>query len=128
MRTSLVARWLIIAFAGGLVVGSAAGQARPRMWADTVLDLVVDELPRPAHVRANVNHWDPGGETGRHTHAGPTVFVMLEGELEEVLPDGKTRTLKTGQAVWKPAGTSHNVRNASGRSARALAVHLDPTH
>jgi quercetin dioxygenase-like cupin family protein len=127
MRTSLVASWLVVTFAGGLVVGNAAGQARPRMWTDTVLDVVTKELPRSVRVRANVNHWDPGSETGRHTHPGPTVFVMLEGELEEILPDGTTRALRAGQAVWKPPRTHHNVRNASARPARALAVHLDPS-
>ena len=127
MRTSLVAGWLVVVFAVGLLIGHAAGQARARMWADTVLDVIVDELPRSARVRANVDHWDPGSETGRHTHAGPTVFVMLEGVLEETLPDGRTRTLKAGQAVWKTAGTYHNVRNAGERPARALAVHVDPT-
>jgi quercetin dioxygenase-like cupin family protein len=96
------------------------------MRADTVLDVVTGELPRQARVRANVNHWEPGSETGRHTHPGPTVFVMLEGELEEIFADGKTRALRAGQAFWKPPRTQHNVRNASDRPARALAVHLDP--
>lgn len=128
MRTRcLVALAVVLAFAAGLIVGRASGQAKPRMWADTVVDLVTDELPRKARVRANVNHWEPGAETGRHTHPGPTVFVMLDGELEEVLGDGKTRTLKAGQAYWKPPRIDHNVRNVSAQPARALAVHLDPT-
>jgi quercetin dioxygenase-like cupin family protein len=51
---------------------------------------------------------------------------MLDGELEETLGDGRTQTLKAGQGFWKPSRTEHNVRNVSDRSARALAVHLDP--
>jgi quercetin dioxygenase-like cupin family protein len=116
----------VAAFATGLVVGHASGQPPRRMWADTVVEVTTDDLPRRARVRANVNHWDPGSETGRHTHPGPTVFVMLDGELEEVLPDGTRRTLTAGQGFWKPARIDHNVRNASARPARALAVHLDP--
>jgi len=116
----------LAAFGAGLVAGHATGQAPRRMWADTVVDVVTDELPRRARVTANVNHWDPGTETGRHTHPGPTVFVMLDGELEEILPDGTRRTLAAGQGFWKPSRIDHNVKNVSGRPARALAVHLDP--
>jgi quercetin dioxygenase-like cupin family protein len=117
---------VLVAFAGGTAVGGAVAQLRPRMWTEVVLDLVSEEIPRRTRVHANVNHWDPGGETGRHTHPGPTVFVMLDGELEEVFPDGRTRLLRAGQAFWKPARSEHNVRNVSDRRARALAVHLDP--
>jgi quercetin dioxygenase-like cupin family protein len=126
MRTRVAVLGILLAFAGGVAVGQARGQAKPRMWADVVLDVVTDEIPRRARVHTNVNHWDPGAETGRHTHPGPTVFVMLDGELEEIFPDGRTRTLKGGQAFWKPPKTDHNVKNVSGRPARALAVHLDP--
>ncbi len=123
MRRSLsIAVSLALAFAAGVAVG----QARPRMWADKVLDVTTEELPRRARVWVNVDHWEPGAETGRHTHPGPTVFVLLEGELEETLADGKTRTLRPGQGYWKPTGTEHNVRNVTTAPARALAVHLDP--
>lgn len=127
MRSRLiVVLAVLVAFAAGLVVGRARGQAKPRMWADVVLELTTDEIPRRTRVHTNIDHWEPGAETGRHTHPGPTVFVMLDGELEETLADGRTRTLKAGQAFWKPARTEHNVRNVGERPARAVAVHLDP--
>ena len=72
-----------------------------------------------AEIAANVN-------VGRHTHPGPTVFVLLEGELEETLADGRTRTLRAGQGFWNRARGAHNVRNVGSLPARALAVHLDP--
>ena len=34
--------------------------------------------------------------------------------------------LTAGHAYWRPAGQEHNVRNVSGKPARAIAVHLDP--
>lgn len=125
-RGVLVGVAVALAFAAGMAVGQARGQAKPRMWADVVLDVATDAIPPKTRVHTNMNHWEPGAETGRHTHPGPTVFVMLDGELEETLADGRTRTLKAGQAFWKPPRTEHNVRNASDRPARALAVHLDP--
>lgn len=117
---------VLLAFGAGLAVGHARGQAKPRMWADVLVDLVTDELPRRARVHANLDHWDPGAETGRHTHPGPTILVLLEGELEETFADGRTRRLQIGQGVWEPARTDHNVRNVGARPALAVAVHLDP--
>src|SRR5262245_19896480 len=127
-------RWtglLLCVLLVGIGVGRAAGQGgsarpTPRMWADRLLEVATEEIPPRTLVWTSLDHWDPGAETGRHTHPGPTVFVLLEGELEETLANGRTRMLKAGQGYWKPAGTEHNVRNRSDKSARALAVHLDP--
>src|SRR5262245_718355 len=126
-RTAL----LLCIFLVGTGVGRVAGQGgsarpAPRMWSDRILDIVTEEIPTRTRVWTNFDRWDPGTETGRHTHPGPTVFVLLEGELAETFPDGRTRTLKAGQGYWKPAGIEHNVRNRGDKPARALAVHLDP--
>ena len=123
--------FLLCVFLAGIGVGRVAGrsssaQTTPRMWSDRILDVSTDDIPRRTRVWTNFDHWDPGAETGRHTHPGPTVFVLLEGELEETLADGRTRTLKAGQGYWKIVGTEHNVRNRGNKPARALAVHLDP--
>jgi quercetin dioxygenase-like cupin family protein len=126
MRIAWTPGLVLAAFLVGLLVGQAGGQAKPRMWADRVVDVVTDELPRKARVVANIDHWDPGAATGRHTHPGPTVFVLLEGELEETQTDGRTRTLRAGQGIWNRARTAHSVRNVGGQPARALAIHLDP--
>jgi quercetin dioxygenase-like cupin family protein len=126
-RPSLVLPLCVLAaFAAGVGAGRATGQTKPRMWADVVLDTTTDQIPPHTRVHANLDHWEPGAETGRHTHPGPVVFVMLDGELEETLADGTTRTIKAGQAFWKPPRQQHNVRNVGSRPARALAVHLDP--
>ena len=126
-RTAL----LLCVFLVGTGVGRVAGQGSParpapRMWSDRIMDVATEEVPARTRVWTSFDHWDPGAETGHHTHPGPTVFVLLEGELEETLADGRTRTLKAGQGYWKPAGTAHNVRNRGGKPAHALAVHLDP--
>ncbi len=126
MMRALAVVTVLLAFAGGIAVERVRGQATPRMWADLLLDLSTDEIPKRARVHVNLDHWEPGAETGRHRHPGPTVIVVLEGEVEEVLGDGRTRTLKAGQAAWERARTDHNVRNIGGRPARAVAVHLDP--
>jgi quercetin dioxygenase-like cupin family protein len=126
MRREARLGFVLVVFVAGVLVGQASGQAKPRMWADRMLDVVTDELPRKARVVANLNHWEPGADTGRHSHPGPTVFVLLEGELEETLGDGRTRILRAGQGFWNPPRTTHSVRSVGGRPARALAIHIDP--
>ncbi len=121
-RPTVILLALLLAF----VAGVAVGQTKPRMWADVLLDVTTDQIPKRTHVRANLDHWEPGAETGRHEHPGPVVFVLLDGELEETLTDGSKRTIKSGQAFWKPPRQAHNVKNVSDKPARALAVHLDP--
>src|SRR5262249_36016200 len=91
-----------------------------------IMEVATEEIPARTRVWTSFDHWDPGAETGRHTHPGPTVFVLLEGELEETLADGRTRTLTAGQGYWKPAGTAHNGPNRAVKPAHALAVHSDP--
>jgi quercetin dioxygenase-like cupin family protein len=126
LKTTLIVTSVLTAFALGIVYERADSQAPPRMWAETRLKLKTDAIPRPTLVEVKHDQWEPGAETSRHSHPGPAVFVMLEGELEEILPAGEIRTLKSGQVYWKPAQREHNVRNVSGRMARAVVVHLDP--
>jgi quercetin dioxygenase-like cupin family protein len=126
VRFQLMLAWTLVVFGAGLWAGGAVGQSRPRMWSTVLLRTVGDDLPRKVAVQVNDDHWEPGAETGLHRHPGPTIIYVLEGELTEAAGTGST-LLKAGQAVWRPAGHEHNVRNPGGRPARALAVHLDPT-
>lgn len=125
MRFQFMLAWTLVVFGAGLWAGGAAGQSRPKMWTTVLLRTGAENLPRNLAVQVNDDHWEPGAETGVHRHPGPTIIVVLEGELTEAAGTG-TALLKAGQAVWRPARHEHNVRNAGGRPARALAVHLDP--
>ena len=122
-------RWTLLVFAvgvgTGVLVASAASQAKPRMWGDALLSITTDQIPRRVAVRVNDDHWEPGAETGKHRHPGPTIIYVLEGELSETTREG-TVTLKAGQAVWRAPKHEHDVRNTTARLSRALAIHLDP--
>ena len=102
MRRSGVGVLLILAFTSGLLIGRAHGQGPPRMWADVLLDLVSDAIPKRMRVHTNLDHWDPGAESGRHTHPGPTLIVVLEGELSEWVSNGPASLLSAGHAYWRP--------------------------
>ena len=117
--------WMLLAFAAGLLVAGAPGQTAPRMGTSVLLKTTTTQIPRSVALQVNDDRWEPGAETGRHQHPGPTLIYVLEGELSESTLEG-TSTLKAGQAVWRPARHEHNVRNAGARPARAPAIHLDP--
>ncbi len=116
-------------FAAGAAVGLLAGHAvpapAPRMWADVLLTRTTSEIPRTVRLRVHDDHWEPGAEAGWHSHPGPTILYVVEGELSEATRAG-TNALRRGQAVWRPARVEHNVTNPGPGAARALAVHLDP--
>ncbi len=53
----------------------------------------------------------PGGETGWHLHPVPSFGMVLEGELEVTLKDGRKNRLKAGDALAEVVNTAHNGRN-----------------
>jgi quercetin dioxygenase-like cupin family protein len=61
----------------------------------------------------------PGGETGWHRHPVPSFGMVLEGELEVRLKDGRTTVLKAGDALAEVVDTAHN-----GRTVGAVPVKL----
>jgi quercetin dioxygenase-like cupin family protein len=116
---------LVAGSAAGIPIGFALSQASPQMRVDVLLEQVVSGVPQPAQLRVHDDRWDPGAETGVHDHPGPAILAVIEGELVEETPTGRN-ALRTGDAVWRAAKQSHNVRNVSGRPARVLAIHFDP--
>jgi quercetin dioxygenase-like cupin family protein len=117
----------VAAFVVGVMVGVAVvAPAAPRVVSKNVLNLVTDELHwARTNVRVNLNIYEPGVETGRHRHPGPTILHVLEGQLEEEQA-GQTRVLKAGDTVWSTGRAPHNLRNRTTDPTRVLAVHLDP--
>lgn len=75
---------------------------------------VVSNLPRDAGtvVQARVT-WQPGGTSGWHTHPGPVVVTVTEGEVEVTnARDCETRTYEAGEAFLDPGqGNVHIATN-----------------
>jgi quercetin dioxygenase-like cupin family protein len=71
-----------------------------------------------AEVSAMIVELVPGGETGWHLHTVPSVAVMLEGEIEVHLKDGRVKPLKQGESLAEVVNTLHNGKNTSDKPAR----------
>lgn len=65
----------------------------------------------PAEVSAMLVELAPGAETGWHLHPVPSFAMLLEGELEIALKDGRKKRLGAGEAVAEVVGAWHNGRN-----------------
>jgi len=74
-----------------------------------------------AEVSAMIIEIAPGGETGWHLHPVPSFGLILEGELEVCLAEGRKQVFKAGEAIVEVVNTLHNGRNI-GTSAVKLVV------
>ncbi len=73
----------------------------------------------------------PGEEIGNEVHPGVDQFFRIEqGAAEFILNNGKEKhTVKDGEAAIVPAGTYHNVVNASRTEKLKLyTVYAPPNH
>ena len=123
--TCFAASLLLLGGAAGVPIGFALSQTAPQMRVQVLLQHRVSDIPLPANLEVRDDRWDPGAETGVHDHPGPVILAVIEGELVEETPSGRT-TLRAGQAFWRPARQSHNVKNVGAKPARVLAIHFDP--
>ena len=55
----------------------------------------------------------PGEDIGMETHADTDQFIRVEAGRGKAILDGKEHSLADGSAVVIPAGTKHNIVNAS---------------
>ncbi len=53
----------------------------------------------------------PGAETGWHLHPVPSFGMVLEGEMEVTLKDGRSKKMKAGDSIAEVVNTLHNGRN-----------------
>ncbi len=82
------------------------------------------------HAQLVVMSLGAGEEIGNEVHPNVDQFFRIEkGKVRFVLDNGKeTHVAKNGDAVVVPAGTWHNVINASKESAKLYTVYSPPNH
>ena len=66
----------------------------------------------------------PGVAFPPHSHPGEEIAYVLEGLLEYQLEGRPPVTLKTGEALFIPAGTIHSAKNVGSVNAVELATYL----
>jgi quercetin dioxygenase-like cupin family protein len=71
--------------------------------------------------------FQPGGQTGWHTHPGPSLITVVEGTLTVYHDDCTFTTYSAGESFTDiGCGDLHNVRNETGAEAKDIAVQIVP--
>ena len=71
----------------------------------------------------------PGEDIGSETHPDTDQFIRVEAGLGKAVLDGKAHTLTDGSAVVIPAGTEHNIINASkSEPLKLYTIYTPPEH
>ena len=81
------------------------------------------EVPGREVIQVRVD-FDPGVAFGKHSHPGAEVAYVLEGTLEYELEGKPPVTLKTGEALFIPAGAIHAAKNTGTGKAAELATYI----
>lgn len=64
-----------------------------------------------------------GGETGWHLHPVSSFGMVLEGELEVSLRDGRKKLMKAGESLAEVVNTEHNGRNVGKVPVKLLVFY-----
>jgi beta-alanine degradation protein BauB len=77
------------------------------------------------HVRVLDARFKTGAQAVMHSHPNHVIYVLADGKVKITRPDGKSMDvdLKTGQAIWMPAG-QHAAENVGKGEAHNLVVEL----
>jgi quercetin dioxygenase-like cupin family protein len=67
---------------------------------------------------------DPGVAFGRHRHPGEEIAYLLEGTLEYQVEGRPPTTLRAGDVLFIPAGTTHSARNVGSDNGAELATYV----
>lgn len=65
----------------------------------------------------------PGADTGWHQHLVPSFGMLLEGELEVRLKDGRSHHLHAGEALAEVTNTWHNGHNPGTVPAKIIVFY-----
>ncbi|MED5816384.1 cupin domain-containing protein [Mycolicibacterium sp. 050232] len=67
-----------------------------------------------------------GKESGRHSHPGPEVGYIVQGDVDMVFDDRPTQHLHSGDPFLIPAGVVHNARNVGTVRTLMLSTYVVP--
>lgn len=67
-----------------------------------------------------------GKESGRHSHPGPEVGYIVQGDVDIVFDDRPTQHLHSGDPFLIPTGVIHNARNVGTVRTLMLSTYVVP--
>jgi quercetin dioxygenase-like cupin family protein len=123
LRKYLVAAALVsFAFAGAAIAQQAGSPLQPA----PIKRIPLQKFDVPEGQRETVMgiaEIAPNVTIGRHTHPGPEVSYVLEGDLVLMIDGQPPRALKPGDSFNIPAGVVHDARSGE-KGAKVLATYI----
>ena len=80
------------------------------------------------HLQLVVMSIKKGSEIGEEVHEDRDQFFRIEKGKGEVLIDGETHKIRSGDAIIVPAGARHNVINTGNKALKVYTVYAPPEH
>jgi quercetin dioxygenase-like cupin family protein len=105
------------------VLAGGVSQAQPAGIKRTDLQRHDLSVPGREAVQVRVD-LAPGVAFGHHTHPGEEIIYVLEGTFEYQIEDKPPVTLRAGDVLFIPAGTSHAAKNVGNVTASELATYI----
>ncbi len=137
--TKQPSRWTFLRLGGAAsvaalalgIIGSAVGQVSPLQIMALALGSsdehnVQLHVQGPSDVLQTLLVFQPGGQTGWHTHPGPVVVIVKSGALTEIHSNGCVTVHPTGSAFFETKGEVHNAINQTGVVSEVYATFLSP--
>jgi quercetin dioxygenase-like cupin family protein len=121
MKTVQAVAGAVLVFGTGLALNFAYSQ-QPGVTRTDLLRHDVSVSGREV-IQVHVD-FAPGVAFPPHSHPGEEIAYVLEGVLEYRLADDPPVTLKTGEALFIPAGTVHSAKNVGSENAAELATYF----
>lgn len=63
-----------------------------------------------------------GGATGRHSHFGVEMIIMIDGEMDVLIDGEAPKHLKTGDSLAIPSGKVHDAKTVGASAAKAAVT------
>lgn len=112
MKSWLFLTALILHTSSNALEATASIKATPLLKTQTTWDGQPIQYPTgKAEITGLMVEIAPGGQTDWHSHPVPSFGMVLEGELQVTLRDGRSKTLKAGEALAEVINTQHNGQN-----------------
>jgi quercetin dioxygenase-like cupin family protein len=81
----------------------------------------------PSDVLQSLLVFQPGGDTGWHTHPGPVVVVLKTGALTEYHSNGCVTVHPAGSVFFETQDEVHRAVNQTGGETQAYVTFISPT-
>ena len=121
MKKTRVVTILVLIAASGLVLHLA----RAQQVGSRRTDLQRHDLSIPGREVVQVRtELDPGAVAPRHTHPGEEIIYVLEGSWEYQVEGQPSKTLKSGDVLFIPAGAIHSAKNVGSVKGSELGTYI----